>query len=250
MIDSVKKAFTLGKKALKLFYVLACFNIMANLVNVMIIPAPVDAEMSLGRSMLVIIVTLLIAVAAVFITGGSIAYVRELVKTGATELTTFLENAKRYFLPLLAVSLIIIVLFLLIGIIFSVITGVMAGVLKAIVLLLMILAFIVLSVLFIMAPYMLIGRDVGVMDAIKGSLLFAKDNFLKILGIMAIMLGIALVVMIVASFFTGVLSFILKPLSRVITSIVMALVNAAMAILVNIAYMDFFLKNAEIESKK
>ena len=250
MIDSVKRAFTLSQKALKLFYVLACFNIIANLVNILVIPAPVNAEMSVGRSFLVIVVTLIISLAAVFVTGGSVTYVRELIKTGATELTTFLENAKRYFLPLLAVTLIILVLFLVIGIVFSVLSGVMPGALKGIMILLMILLFIVMSVFFIMAPYILIGSDVPVMDAIKGAILFGKNNFLKILGIMAIMFGIALVVMIVSSFFTGVLSFILRPLSRVITGVVMALVNAVMAVLVNIAYMDFYLKNSQAESTK
>ena len=250
MMDSVKKAFTLGQKALKLFYAVACFNVVANLINVLIIPAPVNNEMTMARSVLVIIITLLISLAAIFVTGGSVAYVKELIKTGATELAAFLENAKKYFLPLLAITLIIVVVFLIIGLIFTVITGLMPGVLKGLTAVLMIAVFVVLSVFLIMAPYIMISGDVGVADAIRGSVLFARNNFLKILGIMAIMFAIALVIMIVASLLTGILSFILRPLSRIITAVIMAVVNAIMAILVHIAYMDFYLKNAKVESAK
>ncbi|MBL7071450.1 MAG: hypothetical protein ISS26_04695 [Candidatus Omnitrophica bacterium] len=243
MIESIKKAFVLSVKALKLFYVVAALNIVSNLINVMTVPAPTD-EMSAGKSFFVIVLTVLLALIAVFVAGGSLAYIRDLIKTGSADLAPFIDNGKKYILRLIGVTLLIMLIFLVIGFLLIFITGLMPAALRLIMTLLIILAFIVLGVFFVMPAYALVNSDLGVISAIKRGVELGKKEFLKILGIGAILFLVALVVTLAASMLTGILSLILRPLANYITAIIMAVASAVIAIIVNIAYMDFYLKSA------
>ena len=246
MMDSVKRAFALSAKALKLFYLLAAVNVVTNLISNWVIPASVDPmnmEMSAGRSFGVIGITGIFSLISVFIYSGSIAYVRDLIKTGSGNLAPFADNGKKYFLRLLAVIALIILVYLIIGIILSVILGILPQAIKGLLVAFMVLVFIALSVLFVMPAYALIGSDMRVIESIKRGVQVGRNNFLKILGIMAILALVFIGVVIVASIVTGILSLIFSPLVNVIGSIIMAIVSAIFAILVNITYMDFYLKS-------
>jgi len=243
MMESIKKAFMLSVKALKLFYVIAAFNIIANIINLLTVPAPTQ-EMTAAKSFFVIILTLVISLIAIFIACGSIAYIRDLIKTGSADLAAFVENGKKYFLRLLGVTVLVMLVFLVIGAVLVFIANLMPDVLRVIMTLLIVLAFIVAGILFVMPAYALVGSDLGVISSIKKGLEVGKKHFLKILGIAAILFLAAIVVTVVASFLTGVLSLILRPLSGYIAAIIMAVASGVIAILVNIAYMDYYLKSA------
>lgn len=246
MVDSVKKAFILSAKALKLFYVIAVANIIANVINVLAIPAPVGAEMTAGRSFLVMALTILFFLLAIFITSGALTYIKELIKTGTANITSFIDNAKKYFLRLLGITFFTLLLFFILGILLFTILGFVPAALKVI---LTILAFVAVIVFLMMIPYALVVEDLGVIASIKKGILVGKKHFLKILGIIAIMFGVAIVVIVAASIIIGILTVILRPMASFIAAIIMAVANAVMVILVNITYMDFYLKNASTENK-
>jgi hypothetical protein len=240
MVESIKKAFTLSTKAVKLFYLAAAVNVISNVINLLVVPQPAGSEMSVGRSLSVLILTLLSFVIGVFIAGGIFARIKELIKTGALNLASFINDARKYFLQLLSVALIILLALLIVGALLAVILGIVPNVLRIII---MVAVFVALAVFLIMIPYALVGSDLNITESIKKGILMGKKYFLQILVIMLIMFGIAVVVMIAASIITGILSFILRPLSNFITAIVMAIASAAIAVLGNIAYMDFYLKS-------
>ncbi len=245
MIDSIKKAFVLSVKALKLFYVLVTVNVVMSIINLLILPAPVDVEMSLGRSFLVIGLTILFMLIGFFVYSGALVYIKDLIKTGSTGLAPFMDNGKKYFLKLLALGVIITLIFAIFGVILFVILGLLPGALKGLFIVFMVLSFIALAVLFVMPYYALIGSDLGIIEAIKKGLMTGKNNFLKILGILAIMFLIGVAVVLVASLVSGIFSFISGSLSGFITAIIMSIANSVLAILANIAYMDFYLKNSQ-----
>lgn len=244
MLDSVKKAFVLSLKALKLFYLLAAVNIMINVINFFVIPTPAQAGLSLGKSLLIIALTILFSLVVIFITGGCLAYVKGLIKTGSANLSSFAGNARKYFLSFLAVLLIIMLAFLILGVILFMILGILPDTLKPLTTIIIVAAFIALAVLVLMSPYALVGSDLNVVKSISKGMLIGKKHFSKLLGIMAIMFLVAVVIMAVAGIISGIFSFILRPISGFIAAIIMAIANSAMAVLVNIAYMDYYLKNA------
>jgi hypothetical protein len=244
MMDSVKKAFVLCSKALKLFYVLAVFNIIANTINLLIIPAPVDEELTLGRSLLVILVTIILALLGVFMYSGALAYIKDLIKTGSANLASFINNGKKYWLKFLGISVIVGLVFTISYLILYRIAGILPGAVKPIFIIVMIAALLALLVLLIMPGYALVGSDLSVVESIKKGVLVGKKNFLKVLGIIAIMFLVSVILLIVATIIIGILSFALRPISNFIAAIIMAIGYAAIGILASIAYMDFYLKSA------
>jgi hypothetical protein len=108
----------------------------------------------------------------------------------------------------------------------------------------MIAALLALLVLLIMPGYALVGSDLSVVESIKKGVLVGKKNFLKVLGIIAIMFLVSVILLIVATIIIGILSFALRPISNFIAAIIMAIGYAAIGILASIAYMDFYLKSA------
>jgi len=244
MIESIKKAFILSVKAVKLFYIVAAVNILANVVNLLVIPAPVEAEMSVGRSFLVLGIAILFLLIAIFITGGMLAYVKDLVKAGTANLAPFIDNSKKYFVRILCLGLILLAIFI-IGILVNRILAFLPNALRVIV---MILISVAVGIFLVMAPYALVANELRVVESLKKGISVARKNFAKILGLILIMLGIYIVLLIAASVIIAILSLILRPLSSYITAIVIAIAMAVQAVLVNIAYMDFYLKSAEIKS--
>ena len=243
MMESIKKAFVLSVKALKLFYVIAAFNIVANIVNLLTVPSPAD-DMTIGKSIFVIILTIVISLIAIFMAAGSLAFIRDLVRSGSAGLETFIANGKRFFLRLAGITLLIVLIFVVLGVVLSFIAGVLPNVLKIVMTILMTVVFIAAAVMFVMPAYALVGSDLGTIASVKKGVYIGKKYFLKILGMAALLFLVAIVMTVLASFVTGVLSLILRPLSGYIAAIVMAISSAVLAVLVNIAYMDFYLKSS------
>ena len=240
MIDSVKKAFVLSVKALKLFYILAAVNIVANIINLLVIPAPapVTIEMTLGSSFTVIGLTILLVLISVFVLGGALTYIKELIKTGSANLSSFMDNGKKYFLRLLPIAFVLssipaLSIFLIVvpppTLIFIIVQIILIS----------------LFILLFVSIYALVGNDLSIIGSVKKSVLVVRKNLVKILVIGIIMFLVFIAVMIVASLVSGILSVILRPIGRPITALVIAIANAVLTVLVSIAYMDFYLKSSE-----
>ena len=164
-------------------------------------------------------------------------------QAGAGNLAAFLDNAKKYFLKLLAVTVLIILVFAIIAIIFSVIIGILPQAVKPFLALLIVPVSIALAILFVMPSYALVASDLGIVESIKKGVTLGKDNFLKILGIFGIMILVLIGIMLVASVLSAVLSLLFRPAASYISAIIMAIANTAWMLLMNIAYMDFYLKS-------
>jgi len=245
MLDSIKKAFVLMPKALKLFYVLTGIAVVMNLINLLVIPAPVDTEMSLGRSFAVIGLTAVFAVIGLFIYGGALAYIKELIKSGSGNIASFLDNSKKYFLRILGITALVFLIFLILSVLSVIIVGVMPNVIKVIISIIMVLAFITLSILFVMPGYAAVGSDLGVVESIRKGVLVGKKNFLAILLMMLIIFAIAIAVIGVTSLITGLTALISRPLSGFVSALLMAAANSAMTILIGTAFMDLYFKKSE-----
>ncbi|MBU4377187.1 MAG: hypothetical protein KKD29_06935 [Candidatus Omnitrophica bacterium] len=244
MFDSIGKAFVLSLKAVKIFCVIIVLNLAMNVVNLMIIPAPVDAEMNLQKSLAVIGMGLLFFLLAVFVQGGVIAYVRDLVKSGSASLAPFIANCAKYFVRMLGIALLTMLIVLGWGVLLFAILPVFLPALKAVSLILGIIVLIGLMILLILPGYVLVGSDLSVMGALKKGASVAANNFLKMLVILIVLIIVSIVVMFLASFLTGLLSIVLKQLVSYVAAIAMAISSAVITILANIAYMDFYLKRS------
>lgn len=242
--SSVKSAFLLCPKALKLFYVLLGFHVTVNIVNLLVIPPPVEAGMSAARSFLIVILTVLFIGLYIFIYSGAIAYIRDLIKTGTANLASFINNGKKYSLRFLGVSAITAAAFTIYGFLARTIVALLPGLVKLPAVLIVILAGIALLILFLMPVYALIASDLGVIASVRKGILTGKNNFLKILLLLLMIFVLSVVVMIGASIITGIFTLLLRPVARFITALTMAVVHAFLiGVLTSIAYMDCYLKS-------
>ena len=242
MLDSVKKAFALFPKALQLLYIIAAVNIVTNIINILTIPAPVDAEMTLGRSLFVIALFFLYGAITLFIGAGMLGYVKELVKNGASTIASFTANGKKYFLKVLALTILMLIAVGIVAAIFLLLGKVVPGALKPVLAILAVLAGIILAILLLLAPYALVGSELGVIASIKKSVQVGRKGFLNIIVVVLVLFLVSLAILIAASFLSGILSLILKPLARYVVAIIMAIVSSIIWILANIAYMNLYLK--------
>ena len=244
MIDSIKKGFTLFGKALSVFCVIAGLNVVLNIINLLIIPAPVDAEMTLGRSFLVIGLGVLFFLLAIFVQSGVLVFIKEVIKKGKGSLSSFIDDSRKYFPRML--GLMLLTFLIILGISIPIIGGlpfVPAG-LRIITALLFDIVMIGLILLLIMPAYALIGSDLSVMASLKKGVSFGMQNILKIAGILIVMMVIGILVMLLSSLLIGLLSILIRPAARVIAAVIMAIASGALTVLSNIVYMDFYLKKS------
>lgn len=244
MFDSIGKAFVLSIKAVKIFCVIIVFNIVVNVVNLTIIPAPVNAEMDIKTSLTVIGVGLFFFLLVIFIQGGVIAYVKDLVKTGSASLGPFIGNCTKYFTRMAAIVLLTVLIALGWSLLFFGILPILLPAIKTPLLILGIIVLIGLMILLILPGYALVGSDLGAIAAMRKGVLLAATNFLKIVLILVILIITAIVVMFITSFITGLLSVALKQALNYLAAIAMAISSGIITLLADIAYMDFYLKKA------
>ncbi|MDP3789919.1 MAG: hypothetical protein Q8R48_05910 [Candidatus Omnitrophota bacterium] len=244
MLDSVKKAFMLSVAAIKVFIVIAVFNIIVNIINLLVIPAPVTAEMDARKSFTVLGIGLLFFLIAIFMQGGIIAYIRDLVKSGSANLASFISNCGKYFLRMLGLVLITILIVLGWGLLFFGALPLMIPALKTLFVILGLLSIIGMVILLILPAYALVGSELGAVASIRKGVSITTSNFLQILGILIILILVAIVVMFLASFITGILAIPFKQAGGYIAAVVMAVSSAIITLLADIAYMDFYLKKS------
>jgi hypothetical protein len=244
MVGSVKRAFMLSAAAAKVFCIIVVFNIAVNVINLSIMPAPIKTEMSTAKSFTVVGVSVLFFLAAVFIQGGIIAYIKELVKSGSANLASFVGNSAKYFLRMLAIVLITILVVLGWGVLFFGMLPIFLPSLKVLFAILGLIFLIGMIILLILPAYALVGGDLGAMAAIRKSVSMTISNFLQVIGILAVLVLIGIVVMFAASLMIGLLTIPFKQSSGYIAAVAMAISSAIVTLLADIAYMDFYLKKS------
>ena len=244
MIDSIKKGFALSVKALKLFYVLAAVAIVTNVISIFIVPTVgADVKMSAGRSFLVTgWFIFLILILNAFIVGGALSYIKDLIKTGSASLSPFVNNAKKYFVKVLAVLSIVLVIGIIVQILLIFLTAVLPVALRWII---GIVIWLALICLFALSTYAVVGSDSGAIASIKKSVDLGIKNFVKVAGVFLIMFVVFIVLLIIAGIISSILLLIVRPVPPVISSLIMALVLTIWGLLLNISFMNLYLKLSE-----
>jgi hypothetical protein len=209
-----------------------------------VIPAPVDQEIDIRTSLTLIGIGLIFFLSAIFIQGGIIAYIRDLVKTGSASLAPFIGNCVKYFLRMLAIVLLTLLIGLGWGLLLFAILPVLLPAAKTALLILGIIVLIGLMIMLILPGYALVASELGAIAALRKGVSLAAANFLRVVVILVMLVIIAIVVMFIGSFITWFLSVALKQALNYSAAIVMAISSGIVTLLADIVYMDFYLKKA------
>jgi len=245
--ESVSKGFAVAKKSTVLVLLLFVFGFLFSLLNLFLVPSASDAAQAPSPA--------LIAVAGVFIfitiyfQAGSMAFVRDLVKTGSANLGNFNAGGGKYYLRLLmlglAVSLIIGVFVLLAALTVSLLQSLpVVSVPLAILFAALGIYFVVMLFL---SPYAAVVDEMGVKASIKLSMKLVKKNILTLLGISVVMILIGFGIGLVLGAILAGVSFVIKAemASQVVFALLSSLVNAFLGVFVTAAFMSFYLSLAD-----
>ncbi|MBL7069495.1 MAG: hypothetical protein ISS34_06530 [Candidatus Omnitrophica bacterium] len=241
VLDAIKKGFEIAGKNMNLVLIVFIFNAIWNLGVIPFTPqAPAAGGAGVTMSPQLTLLSILFVLASIFIQGGVLGSIKDVIKEGKLELGKFAGYGAKFYLRLLCLALIII---LLVGVIGFFATFVIAAsaptknvvliALATIVTLALILAGIAVLIFLFLSPYILVMEDMGIFQAIRTSIDFVKKLILNVIGLGVMLVLIGFGIGLVMGLVAGVLSFIIKgKFLQVLTGLINGGVNAYLSIVV------------------
>lgn len=237
---AIKKGFEVAVKSLDLIFALFAFGLAWNGANLFYArqagpdaanqPSPVAALLG-GLFLLV----------SIFMQSGSLAYVRDRIKTGTASLAGFAGNGLKYYLRLLGAGLVMAV----IAGVLIVVAGVAMRLLATAGVVIAVILGVVGVVLFFfifLSPYVVVADEEKVFKAISKSAATVRGNVLAVLVLTVLLILIALGVGVLLGLILGLLSFAVKGLaSQIVIAVLSSAVNAFLGTIVSGAFMSFYL---------
>lgn len=252
ILEAVKKGFGQTNKLMNVVLVFFVFNAVVGLISLPLAnPARAGNPGIIAVSVISSVIFFLIFI---FLQGGALGTVRDLIKTGAASLAQFPEHGKKYYLRILGLLLLYILIAIGIVLVLSLIS---AGVLligdnvgtRSIVATLVTIAALVAITLLIYPIYAIVVEDIGPFAALKRGITVAKTNFWKTLGLFLVLLVISLLISLVIGFIIGLITV---PLGANISQVVIAIVNAAVQsyipVVMMVAFMSFYMALTEVKA--
>jgi len=241
---SVKKGFEVTKKSLTVIGILSVFGFVWSFINIYIAPKiqAQAAAPSVKISVLVLIGSLIFILASIFLQAGTLGYVRDKIKQGKSSLVAFTAAGFKYYLRLLAVGIIIT----LIAMLFILVAALAVAFLKKPGLVIAIpagLAAIYAVLLMFFAPYIVVVNEEKPIASIKKSAGLVKKNFLRVLGLLGILIAIGFVIGLLAGAILGLLNIAIQGITaQVIYAVISSFLNALLGIFVTASFMNFYLE--------
>jgi hypothetical protein len=245
ILEAVKKGFSQTNKLMNVVLVFFVFNVVVGLISL-----PLANPARAGNPGIVavsIISSILFFLIFVFLQGGALGTVKDLIKTGAASLAQFPTYGKKFYLRILGLLLLYILVAIGIVLVLSLIS---AGILlmgdniatRSIVATIVSICAIIAITLLIYPIYVIVVEDIGPFAALKKGIVVAKDNFWKTLGLFIILLLVSLLISLIIGFIMGLLTV---PLGTNISQVIIAIMNAAVQsyipIVMMVAFMSFYM---------
>ena len=245
--ESIAKGFKVSKNSMNVVLVLFVFGAIWNVINVALTPqlataqnapAPVASAGVIGAGLVFMLLS-------VFIQGGSLGFIRDLVKTGKAEFSSFTASGGKYYLKLfllgLLVAAIVGVLILLAAVAVAVLAKA-ANVVGIILALLLASLGIYFALLILLAPYAIVVDGSGVMASVKHSIKLVKQNILTVLAIVGLLILIGFGIGIVmGALFALIRLGIPGTASDYVFGILGSFVNAYLGVVVTGSFMNLYL---------
>jgi hypothetical protein len=236
--ETLKKGFSITKESMPLVCVLFIFGATWNLITLFLNK---DVDPAVGPSPILMVLSVLFIFISVFMQGGSLGYLKEKIKTGASNFGIFKSSGLKNFLPLLVLGIIIAIiagLFMLLGI-FSVGALQAAGV--AIALLLAALGIYLVLLLFL-APYAIVSDGIGPIAALKKSVSMVRQNIKEVLGIVLLLVLIGFGCGLLLGAIFGLIGLVLKgTAAQALVAVGSSFLNAFLGVVVSAAFMSYYL---------
>lgn len=245
ILQAIGKGFSETTKLMKVALIFFAFNLITGLLMLPFAgPDNVGNPRATTMAVLVSIISILIFV---FLQGGALALIRDLLKKNSVSLGDFVANGKKYYLKILGLFAIIIAIALVVVLIVALVAAAIfaaannpltRAILAAIITVISIAA----AVLLLFPIYSIVVDEIGPLAAIKKGISLSLKNFWKTLGLLLVLFlvtfGLAFVIGALTALVTGALPI---TLGQVITLFINSILQAYLSIVMMVALMAFYL---------
>ena len=243
----IKKGFKVATESMNLVLVLFVFGAVWSVLNVFLAPqlqTPGGAPPAVA-----IVLGILFVLVSFFMQAGSLGYVRDKLKLGKAEFSSFTASGSKYYIPFLLLSLFIALVVGVFIIAAATIAALLANVMSVLGLVLAVIVAAIgvyAAILMLLAPYFIVVGGQGVIASVKSSISLVRKNLLKLLGITLILVVIGFLTGVVLGLFFALLSAVLKqpPAAQIIFAVLSSLVNAFLGVMVTGSFMTFYLETS------
>jgi hypothetical protein len=252
--EAIKKGFVIGKQNMTLIILLFAVNLMMSGIGFLFGLGPTATPRPLEEiNFLPVITFVLLAMGiGIFVQGGVLGVVRDFVKwKEKVKLSKFfLSYAKKFFLRLLGLGLlmmgIVLAILLVTGgvsaLIVLIVGAEIGGIVSAIFLGLGVLAIVLVMFLLFPAYFILVVEETGVIAAVKKSISFVKKFFGKVLGLLILWLliyvGISVVIGLIALLLGNVGNIAIQ---RIVGTILNGAIGSFMMVCITGSWISFYL---------
>ncbi len=250
--EAVSKGFTVARKSLSLVTLLSVFGFIFNLLNIYFGPPPAVGTPAEAPppSPAMMVIGLVFVLLTIYFQGGSLAFIRDSVKTGSAKLSDFFAGAGKYYLKLFLLGLIVTAVLAVTILAAALVAGLLGGIgpwVAAPVTILIAALGIYFVVLLFFSPYAVVVEEKGVGAAIKQSMQLVKKNVLSLLGISVLMVLIGFGIgLALGALLAGVsIAFKAPMATQIIFALLSSIVNAFLGVLVTGSFMNLYLSLPE-----
>lgn len=238
---SVQKGFGVARQSLSVVGVLSLFGFAWNLVNLYYAPKA-QQEPQAAASVVMVVAAFVFILLSIFLQAATMGYIRDMIKQGQSNLSVFMSSGGRYYFRMLFVGLMITSVVLIFVILGAVSFALLKTVGLVIAIPLGILAIYLIFLVFF-APYIVVVNNEGVIASIKKSMLLVKKNFMKVIGVSSVLVGVGFVIGLLVGLILGLLNVVAPgPASQIIYAVLSALLNAFLGVFVTATFMNFYLE--------
>lgn len=245
ILQSVGRGFSESAKLLKIVLIFFIFNFV---IGFLALPfaGPQNAGNPKAAAMTVLI-SLISILIFIFLQGGALSSIRDLLKENSFSLSNFIGNGKKYYLRILGLFLSILTIALVAIIILVLISsGILAiannaftrSFITAVIIVLSLIAI----VLLLFPVYIIVLEEKGPIEAVKKGIRVSLDNFWKALGLFLLLLviafGVAFIIGLLIALITGALP---AKVGQIVMLLANGLLQSYLSIVMMIAFMAFYL---------
>ena len=252
VFESIKRGFGIATKSMNLVLILITFNLIGNIASMpfAVAPGQTPSNQAMVGALLFTIVFVLISI---FIQGGALGLVRDIIKEGKMKLASFTSYGAKYYLKLLGLGVLMILIIgivalaaaLIIAVTAPLNNAVVSGIAIAIAITIGIIASLFYFIPFSLSPYALICEELGVIASMKRGLVVAKKPFVRVfllIALFVILVLISLGVGVVFGFIVGLISAALPAMAgKLLMAVVTSVINGYLGIVMMAAFMVYYL---------
>jgi len=252
ILEAIKKGFGVASKNLGLVFILVLFNLAGSFASMpfAVQPGQTPTPQATTAALIFSLVFILISV---FFQGASLGLIRDFIKEGKLKLAAFINYGLKYYLRLFGLGLLIILIIgitaLAAGLLVAITSAVNNVVLTSIAVIAAIAIVVIVGLLYFvpltLSPYALVNGEMGIIAAMKNSLVVAKKPFSRVfllILLFVLLILIALGIGLAVGFVFGLLTAIMPAgAGRSVMAVVTSCINGYLGVVMTASFMIFYL---------